>query len=71
MSRLKLPPNPRHLAPSGPGSLAGAVTTAGAVRVAHCLTKKSSFVAEREDERAKECLCGARRSNANVLRCSP
>ena len=37
MSRLKLPPNPRHLAPSGPGSLAGAVTTAGAVRVAHCV----------------------------------
>ena len=35
MSRLKLPPNPRHLAPSGPGSLAGAVTTAGAVRIAH------------------------------------
>ena len=37
MSRLKLPPNPRHLAPSGPGSLAGAVTSAGAVRFAHCV----------------------------------
>ena len=44
MSRLKLPPNPRHLAPSGPGSLAGAVTTAGAVRVAHCQLMGSCYV---------------------------